>query len=252
MNQYVAFLISMAALVGLTWLVSKRGMMEPVSISFSDPRLESLIAMIPTIFLFGLLSFIWVGTTSQNGVTLNEGASPMTTYTLGDAFGQISLNLLILFPFFITMALRKQGWETMGLPHKNILSALLIGVLVSLVVITANGKLYAMFWLAGGRIFQCLGQVGVGFSEEAIFRGYLQVRFSAWQTKYGWILVAVLFCLWHLPIKLAMGVTSIAQLALSMTMILIYGLVAGWAMKFTGNILGLALIHAVINTVSDI
>jgi hypothetical protein len=50
---------------------------------------------------------------------------------------------------------------------------------------------------------------------------------------------------------MAMGVTSITQLAFSLIKILIYGLAVGCAVKLTSNI-GLALIHAENNIVSHI
>lgn len=192
MNDFISFPISIFGLVVITWLITRRQQSFPLAISLDNPRKEVLIALIPTAVLFGLTVLLFA-------VLLRNEGTITETYTLKHALGQLSLNLISMIPFAITMVIRNQGPQTAGITQHNLMPALLIGIATSLIFIISYNKVSADFWLSSETFFRLVAYLGVGFSEEAIFRGYLQLRFSAWLPRHGWIAVAVIFALWHIP-----------------------------------------------------
>jgi membrane protease YdiL (CAAX protease family) len=67
----------------------------------------------------------------------------------------------------------------------------------------------------------------------------VQARLTAWLGSiWGWVLTALLFTLWSVPDKLVQwGTASPANLALGLAAALGTGLVCGWIMNKSGNIL---------------
>jgi len=76
--------------------------------------------------------------------------------------------------------------------------------------------------------------LSVGFTEEAMFRGYLQLRLTAWLgTRRGWVLTAIVFTICH-----------IGGSIFNLVAVFIIGLVYGWIMQKSENIVGLSIWHA--------
>jgi membrane protease YdiL (CAAX protease family) len=65
----------------------------------------------------------------------------------------------------------------------------------------------------------------------------------------GELLTAVLFALVHIPQRLFTATNGV-DLLIDLFVLLVWGLVFGWAMRRLGNIVGLALLHAIINVVA--
>ena len=247
MNHQMPYVIVLLSAVVCTVLMQYVVRIETPKIGFSAPPREALVAVIPLSILVVLTTIVFLGASATESSVASE--VQRTSYTLGNAVRQLFLNAAIFLPFGITMLVRKQGLSTIGMGLRNLRSSLLVGLSASLVAIAVFGKLDSAFWFSADTLYRLIAQVGVGMSEEAIFRGYLQSRFSAWLgSDRGWLLVAAVFALVHIPQRMESGISG-NELAVDMIVLVIWGLAFGWAMKKMGNIAGLIFLHAVMNLV---
>ena len=84
----------------------------------------------------------------------------------------------------------------------------------------------------------------VGFSEEILFRGYLQTRLVAYGQLKGIIFTAVLFAVWHFGLDYYYATAGNVLATLVWTLIRIpFSLVFGYFMVKTQNIIPPALFH---------
>jgi membrane protease YdiL (CAAX protease family) len=93
----------------------------------------------------------------------------------------------------------------------------------------------------------------VGFGEELLFRGYLQIRCISWLgVVKGLALASVIMALMHLPQRIfAAGFDPFQALASAVTLIPI-SFALGYLMLRTKNTLGPAIMHIILDWVSSI
>jgi membrane protease YdiL (CAAX protease family) len=83
-----------------------------------------------------------------------------------------------------------------------------------------------------------------GFSEEVVWRGYIQTRLIARSGKlYGWLISSVAFSLWHLPINYRLYGGTAEALGVSLLVQFPLGLAFGYMMIRTQNILPSSIYH---------
>jgi membrane protease YdiL (CAAX protease family) len=251
MGGYGAFAVTLIALVVTTWAVAKSRALVPATIVLENPRREALVVLVPTAILFVFTITLFASLASGGASAPPSDALADDSYTLGQALVQLGLNLVIVIPFAATMAIRRQRPASAGLTRQHLLSALSIGAVAGMVAVASNGKLSPAFWSSSDTLLQLLAQLGVGFSEETIFRGYLHVRFSIWLGRRAWVLTAAIFAVWHVPQLLASGVPP-AGMARHLVALFAWGLAYDWSMRRMGNVTGLALLHAIMNVVGDV
>jgi len=93
--------------------------------------------------------------------------------------------------------------------------------------------------------------LAVGFGEELMFRGFLQLRCCSWlgETK-GLIFASTIMALGHLPERIfAVGLDPMQALVSAISLLPI-SLVLGFLMLKTRNTLGPAILHTMIDWVS--
>ena len=126
--------------------------------------------------------------------------------------------------------------------------SLQLGVALGVITIFLRGKLYSILnGLSLSEIYLLIAMLAIGFAEEFVFRGYVQPRLSGWLgERWGWVSTAVIFTLCHIPDQVLVAkITSPAALGISLLDLLIFGLVQGWVMRKSGNIVAPALYHAI-------
>jgi membrane protease YdiL (CAAX protease family) len=249
--------IVVAALVFLpvilvTWLATKRHRAADLKINFSNPRREALlsialvlsIAVILTVFIFLLYQHAGgpIGT-------------PTRFYPSSVLSEWILYGVLFIFPVFVVIRVRHQGLETVGITKKNawfsmgLSSVLTLGLAVLVTPIIVNGR--AAF--TNSAFYGFLYFLAVGFGEELLFRGYLQVRCVSWLGAVkGLVLASLIMAFMHLPQRLfAVGLDSVQAIA-SATSLIPFSLAAGFLMLRTKNTLGPAVMHTILDWVSSI
>jgi hypothetical protein len=86
--------------------------------------------------------------------------------------------------------------------------------------------------------------IGISLAEETIFRGYIQLRLSWWLGEWAGIgLTAALFTLWHVPGWLNRVPVQTGLLLAGLT--LVHGLVLGWIMSKSKNVIAPALYRSI-------
>lgn len=169
--------------------------------------------------------------------------------TVNQVLIQLLTNAALFLPFGIIMRWRRYSLESIGITRRNLAVSVFAGLLASLVVTAMTGHLSVSFWASSNTLLLLIAQLGVGFSEEAIFRGFVLSRLSArFSPLASNLIAAAIFALVHIPIRLMGGVTA-AELIISLAILFVWGLSFNVLMRRTGNITGLAILHAVLNVV---
>jgi membrane protease YdiL (CAAX protease family) len=174
--------------------------LKPSSVSFKSPKTEVAMASFPYLILVAFTTFAFWRTSSQK---TSEEESVPRRYTLRHALLQLLASALTLLPFGIAMLLRRQNLKTIGASRHNLSASVIGGLVASVIASLIRGRLSFSFWLSALTIYRLIAQLGVGFSEEAIFRGYLLTRFSAqFKRTTAELLAAGMFAVVHIPQRL--------------------------------------------------
>lgn len=128
-----------------------------------------------------------------------------------------------------------------------------IGLVLSLLLvslsITPEQFLRRLFTL--NTLYAFLYFLAVGFGEELMFRGFLQLRCSIWLGEIkGLILASTIMALIHLPQRIfVVGLDSLQALGSAISLIP-FSILMGFFMLRTRNISGPAVLHTIANWVS--
>jgi membrane protease YdiL (CAAX protease family) len=179
---------------------------------------------------------------------LISGTGKDLVYSVNDVVRQAGTALLFLVPFGLSLLVRRQPLLSVGLGQRTLRASLYLGIALALIAIFLNGKVNAIIYggITTATVNYLLAVLVTAFVEEAIFRGFIQLRLVGWLGEtWGWLATAVLFVLWRLPQKLQQaGGVSLPDLALYLALVFGSGLVLGWVMRKSGNILAPWLYHA--------
>ncbi len=163
--------------------------------------------------------------------------------------------LVLLYVFFI----EKRDLKSLGISTEDIRQSAIIGVVVGIVIFIYPAITIIMFYcnvgLSDAFVYlvhnlnltprSLLHYLYIGFSEEIIFRGFLQRRFlESMKPGYAIVSVALLFSFIHL---LGYGISLGAVYECSQK----FGaaLIFGYLMYRTDNILSVGIVHTVGNFV---
>lgn len=253
MNQILLIAIELMGVISVTLILS----LSPVlshrrALIFSYPKREGIVALSMYAFLLALTVTITLIFYHPSAVPA-QGTAPFS-YSPEQLLTQIFSSLLIFLPFAAALSYRKQPWLSAGLGKSTLKGGLQAGLALALITLFLLGKVYSiMNGLSPSQWLYLLAMAGVGFVEEFIFRGYIQLRLCAWLGENrGLALTSVLFSLWHIPQKIIVEGATLSTLLPSLAYLLLLGLVFGWIMKKTGNIVAPAIYHAIHNWISVI
>jgi membrane protease YdiL (CAAX protease family) len=243
MIDQLSLLAELMGVVAVTMLLglSPRFIRRPLVFKF--PRREAYVAL-SLVLLLGV------------GLWLIYTRLPVTLPTVPTTF-QFSIDqflrqglvaLVILAPFAAALIARGQPWRSAGLGTQTLRPSLQLGVALGVITIFLRGKLYSILnGLSLSEIYLLIAMLAIGFAEEFAFRGYVQPRLSGWLgERWGWVSTAVIFTLCHIPDQVLVArITNLAALGISLLDLLVFGLVQGWVMRKSSNIVAPALYHAI-------
>jgi membrane protease YdiL (CAAX protease family) len=132
------------------------------------------------------------------------------------------------------MIYRRQPPKSAGWNRLTFRTGLMAGLALALLSVFLRAKFNTIFSGVSPVQFTALLLVTITcLAEETVFRGYLQLRLEWWLGKrWGFLLTAVLFVLWRLPLMLMMPGTLVVNLIL----VVIQSLLLGWIMRSFGNV----------------
>jgi membrane protease YdiL (CAAX protease family) len=241
---YAPLLATLAASLAVFAVLQRLFRPAPVSVTFRSARMEVAVSVVLYLMLFAFVLFAFGR--GGSAAASPEPAGP-ADYTFPQALMQLLANAIIVLPFGIALLIRRQGLKTIGISGQNLALSIAGGVIASVIAALILGQATGYSWLSPATAFMLIAQLGVGVSEEAIFRGYLLTRFSAaFRRSVAEVITALMFALVHIPQRLSGG-ASASEVVIDLAVLFLWGWVFNVIMRRTGNIAGLALLHAVIN-----
>jgi membrane protease YdiL (CAAX protease family) len=160
---------------------------------------------------------------------------------------EIIFSAAIIFPVGISLVLRKQPLLSIGLSKPNLKIGLQTGLVLVILVIFLQGKIFAIINGLGQGAFLTLAIAFVAvLGEEIVFRGYIQPRFTAWLGEKWGIVAAILLYVawWALPVIGSYSGDGLQLLGGFLYRITLACLLS-WIMKKTGSLVSPVLYHIV-------
>lgn len=230
--------------------LSRAMKVEYKDFELSHPKQSGLYALGAVIISSCIITGLMLANGAQNAV---ESDLTTTSYTLNKVVNIIIIWLIMLSPVFIVKRIRKETWRSCGVSKHNLKQSLWIGTILAVLIIT-NVLLFGINNLVDigqkltiSAFWALLYYAVVGFSEEFMYRGFLQVRLMGWIGKWqGWVLTSILMALIHIPQRMALGLSPLEALISSASLIPI-SLIMGYIMIKTENIVAPGIGHTFAN-----
>jgi len=238
--------------VVVVYALSKVLRLDPKPLTIERPRQEAMAAVLVFVAVFvvtfGLVAFYHV--VFNPAFQLDE-RPPFTVESIDVLWSALFYATLIL-PLVVAMKITKQSLKSIGVSAENRgrllalglgFSAILLAVLGFLAYSLGDGFKGFSLSLAYGLVAHAI----VGFSEEAVFRGYIQTRLVAYSgTLKGLLITSLLFVLFHLPTYYFQTGDVLEGSALALLRFPV-GLLLGYVMIRSQNILPSSIIHLFTN-----
>nr|WP_273345530.1 CPBP family glutamic-type intramembrane protease [Clostridium luticellarii] len=217
--------------------------------NFNDPRksgLHAFAAVFISIFLITLIIF-FISYTGKS----NTDTQISITYNFSIVLSNALLYLIIISPILLTKKFFKQLWASTGVSRHNLKKSIgtgtisgIIFIILSLFYMNINVN-KVITHLNIGHFWALLNCAVIGFSEEFMFRGYLQTRLIAWMGKNkGWMAASILMALMHLPQRIFIGKMTLTETLTSMFGLVFFSLFLGYMMIKTENVTAPSIFHA--------
>ena len=182
--------------IPIVYLLSKALKLHPKSLVIGDPRRELTLVLLVITTLFAI--------TSVRSVTYK--LPPWLEVDAIDLLWVVFYYSVLFLPVVISMKRTGQNLRSIGISGEGKWRMFALGFTFSAIYITITGLLAPSIGLEfmGFSTSQAYGLIFfavVGFSEETIWRGYIQTRLIAYAgTLKGYVIASLLFALWHFPI----------------------------------------------------
>lgn len=178
--------------VPLVWLLARALKLAPRLPVLDNPPRELRVALLVTVAVYAALILPLL--------VPSRGATSLTDP--GMVFQVAATHALLLVPVAVAAVATRQSWASLGLSRTSLLRLAVLGFVPSALYVPSVGLMYPVASLPGA-VPLALGlawSAMAGFSEEIVFRGYLQTRFeAAWGTWTGFAVTVVVFAFAHFP-----------------------------------------------------
>jgi membrane protease YdiL (CAAX protease family) len=200
----------------------------------------------------GLYALVLIATVLYSGgyirglVPYAPAVGDAFTFTPEDLVRQALLCVVLAAPFVLALVIRRQPWLSAGLAKTGMRAGWQMGLGLGLITVFLTGKTYAILdGFTQAEVWYLLAALITAFAQEFVFRGFIQLRLvNSLGATWGWIATAILFTLWRLPEQIFLHGISFASLGWNIFLVLGMGLILGWVMRKSGNILAPGLYHA--------
>ena len=239
------FALILAVGLPATFLFAKALKINTQKIDFTNRRREAWLATVVFLAVFGLAFGIY-GFYDRVWVRATLTADPL--YVLRGAIAAA----VILIPIALVLLAAKQNLKSAGISRRNLSKGLTLGLMVSLSLILAIGILSPI--LGGGFVgfsvsmgYHLLAFAVAGFSEEIVFRGYIQGRLEA---KIRWPLAVVGGAAFYAAYNFVLGFFcfsgNLGLAAVYGVLRFAPGIVYGCVFQRSGNIVSCGVLHTLL------
>jgi membrane protease YdiL (CAAX protease family) len=243
-----------AIIAGIVYAVTRLLRLHYRTWTVDNPKVSALWAIGAVV--------IWVNVLSAFPEVLNaQGYVPAAEREFGvtEVLSRIAVSLIFIAPALLVIWLRKESIASTGLSKHNLGGALIVGSMLSIIVIALGvfGQDRSAGEVIGGlkirHLWALFYYAFVGFSEEFLFRGYLQSRLIIWLGRWqGWLLASILMALAHIVNLIVYeSVLPVDAVARSLALIPI-SLLMGYVMLRTENIVAPTLAHTFANWITTL
>jgi len=231
-------------------VLSKVLRLRPTPISIASTRKEGVLALLMIVALLAVRAVLdTVGSEFVLPSFPLYRLPPYSPFGAFDVAWYTAVSVMYLAPMMAAMRMSGQSLRSIGVNGKDKGRMLTLGFILSMIYIGVFG-LFALF---SGQVFTGLSaSLGygfvlfavVGFTQEVVWRGYVQTRLIAHHgTIAGLVVTALFFGLWHFPMRYFQYSGAAFEALASCLLIFPAGLLNGYIMLKSQNILPSSIYH---------
>lgn len=152
-----------------------------------------------------------------------------------------------LMPVLVALRSSRLGLDSVGLTRVNLGRSVAVGIALAALWLLVSGTLHQLRGLRPEHASVLVAATAVGFSEEIVWRGYVQSWLIRWiGMRNGVVLAATVFALFHIPQRVLVGVGG-AELVVQLLILWILGAVFGVLQAATRNVVLPGIVHTAID-----
>jgi len=245
MNDILPIIVVWMGVVAVTLILGLSPRFRRRPLVFVYPRREGLVSLGLLALIAVLAAFAVPAMTPVGETPLISLLSPLSGLNEEGMARQFILSGLFALPFVLALLIRRQPLLSVGLGSQTLRPTLQLGAALALITILLANRIPAILdGLTGAEGLYLAACLVVALADEFIFRGFIQLRLSGWLGENnGWVAASVLFAMWR-GLLLALASVSITGLLWPVAITLGLGLLLGWILRKSGNILAGVLYYA--------
>jgi len=236
-TNIIAFISEWLGVIAVAWLLGLSHRFQKPPIGFRYARRDGLIAFSLSALII-VFSYFYNTAINPPEIAQSLRISPAPVHNLIQA---LLLAVFCLAPFVVALLVRQQPIRSIGWNLALMTPGLQMGVSMAILTIFLRNRVMDVLGGLAAPVLSSLPiAIGIALAEETIFRGYIQMRLAWWLGAWpGLVLSAALFTLWHLPAWLQTLPIQTYLILAGLTFA--QGLVLGWVMRKSGNVVAPAL-----------
>jgi membrane protease YdiL (CAAX protease family) len=244
MLEFVTFAVG----VSIVFLLSKALAIRPKSIAIAEPKKEATLAIIVYVVLF-VMAFAWFALSSM--FHLQPFRFP---FDITQAWVLVLLEGTSLLIIIVAMKSTRQKLGMIGVNKTDMGKMIALGAILGVIYLAVTGLLvpYAGGGFAGlssSLAFALVFSAIVGFSEETVWRGYIQTRLTAYGGSIsGLVATSLIFACAHFPTSYYYQTPGDVLASLAWVLVRVpVSLLLGYIMLKSQNIIPSSIFHVFVD-----
>lgn len=252
LESYIISVMLFVVGVIIVYPLSKVLRLRPKPLTIERPRRQAMIAILIFVAIF-VITLAWY--TFYYGVfvfAFQLDKRPFLMYYSIDVLWVALFYTALMLPLIVVMKITKLSLRSIGISAESKGRLLALGLGFSAILLALMGLLAPSF--GGGfkgfslsLAYSLVVNIIIGFSEETLFRGYLQTRLVAYSgILKGLLTASLLFALFHFPLFYVVSGDVFVGVAFALLRFP-GGLLLGYIMLTSQNIIPSSIIHLFTN-----